>query len=303
MMSISAVTLSGYSLVRISGAERTDFLQGQLTQDIDQVSNEQSELAGWASAKGRLLMVTQVMAWQESYYLPVPTDISEALIQRFRMFVLRAKVDVELSDLPVIGLLGLEAEKRQNIGGLIVDEKPGATASNDEICISRFIGDPSRAWLIGAEKQTRTIIDAETLLQPDDKAWELSNIQAGLPVISQATSEAFVPQMVNLDLIGGINFTKGCYVGQEIVARTQNLGRIKRRMYRFGANSTLSVVPGSNLYGPQTSRGKIVATAKCDSGTELLAVIPIKESATQWFADEDRRQPLENLGLPYSIPE
>ena len=111
MMSISAVTLSGYSLVRISGAERTNFLQGQLTQDIDQVSNEQSELAGWASAKGRLLMVTQLIAWQKSYYLPVPTDISEALIQRLRMFVLRAKVDVELSDLPVIGLLGLEAEK------------------------------------------------------------------------------------------------------------------------------------------------------------------------------------------------
>lgn len=302
-MSTSAVTLTGYSLVRISGAERTDFLQGQLTQDLDRVTNERSRVAGWASAKGRLLMVTQLMAWQESYYLPVPTDISETLIRRFRMFVLRAKVDVELSDLPVIGLLGLEAEKRQNIGGLILDEKPGATASNDEICISRIIGDPSRAWLIGEEQRTRTIIDAETLPQSGDQAWELRNIQAGLPVINQATSEAFVPQMVNLDLIGGINFTKGCYVGQEIVARTQNLGRIKRRMYRFGVNSTLSISPGSNLYGPESSSGKIVATAKSESGTELLAVIPIKESAKQWFADEGRTQQLQNLGLPYSIPE
>jgi len=302
-MRINVVELADYSLIKISGDDRTSFLQGQLTQDLDCVNEQNSALAGWASAKGRLLMVTQLVAWQESIYLPVPTEIAEALVQRFRMFVLRAKVDIALPDSATLGLTGLSADRIVNIGELSLNRESDAVASNDKICIARVIGDSSRAWLIGEQQQLRTIVESENFEQSDNYLWDLQNIKNGLPVIRAATSEAFVPQMLNLDLIGGISFTKGCYLGQEIVARAQNLGRIKRRMYHFAADVPLSVSPGMNLFGPNNVTGKIVAAVPNEAGTDLLAVVPINKSSAQWFADEERTLPVENRSLPYSIPE
>ena len=302
-MSVTVAKLTAYSLLEINGAERTAFLQGQLTQDLDCVSSENSALAGWASVKGRLLMVAQLIAWQESIYIPVPTEIAGALVQRFRMFVLRAKVDIELSDLAILGLIGLHTDSTVNIGDLSLNPEPGAVASNDELCVSRIIGDSSRAWLLGEMQPIQSIIETEKLAPSDDQLWGLRNIQNGLPVVQAAISESFVPQMLNLDLIGGISFTKGCYLGQEIVARAQNLGRIKRRMYHFGADVALTVSAGMNLFGPNNVTGKIVAAAPNAAGTDLLAVVPIKESSAQWYVDEERTLPVENRSLPYSIPE
>jgi folate-binding protein YgfZ len=298
-MSIKVVELAAYSLLKISGDERTAFLQGQLTQDLDRVTGQNSALAGWTSAKGRLLMVAQLLAWHESFYLPVPTEIAEDLAQRFRMFVLRAKVEIELSDLALLGLIDLDTANPSNIGALSLDPEAGAQASNEALCVARVVGDLSRAWFMGETDRIRHVIATEKFGRADSPCWDLQNIQNGLPVIQAAISESFVPQMLNLDLIDGISFTKGCYLGQEIVARTQNLGRIKRRMYHFGADAMLAVSAGMNLYGPDNLTGKIVATAPNGSAMDLLAVVPIKESTGHWFADEERTLPVYNRGLPY----
>ena len=133
--------------------------------------------------------------------------------------------------------------------------------------------------------------------------WTIRNIRAGIPEIQRATSEAFVPQMLNLDLLGGVSFTKGCYVGQEIVARTQNLGRIKRRMHRFRSESEHRFASGELMYGPDKATGKIVSCSHDGHATELLAVIAIDSSDKQWFADEGGTLPVEQQLLPYSIPE
>ena len=124
---------------------------------------------------------------------------------------------------------------------------------------------------------------------------------AGLPGVTAATAEAFVPQMLNLDLLGAISISKGCYVGQEIVARTQNLGRIKRRMYRFRAPAD-DLEAGAMIHGPDGATGKIVATAASGDAAELTAVIPIGHAEGKWYVDEARRLPLERLALPYAIP-
>ena len=115
--------------------------------------------------------------------------------------------------------------------------------------------------------------------------------------------EQFTPQMLNLDLLGAISFTKGCYVGQEIVARTQNLGRIKRRLYRFRADSANDFEPGQLLYGPENKTGKIVSCARSGTATDLLAVIAIESAKSDWFAEAEYRTMLIQEPLPYSIPE
>jgi len=302
-MNIEIVKLIAYSLVKISGDERVTFLQGQLTQDLDCVTTQKSALAGWASAKGRLLMVAQLMAWQDSIYFSVPTEISTALVQRLRMFVLRAKVDIQLSDFSIYGLMGLTAGEPVNFGEINLHPDLSTVAADDRVCLGRVIGDSSRAWLIGETQRIETIVNTENIEHADAQRWELQNIQNGLPIIQAAISEAFVPQMLNLDLLGGISFTKGCYLGQEIVARAQNLGRIKRRMYHFASDTALSVSSGMHIFGPKNVSGKIVATAANGSGTDLLAVIPINDAGEQWFADEQRSLPVEYQSLPYLIPE
>jgi folate-binding protein YgfZ len=274
-----------------------------LTQDLNRVTDQNSALAGWASAKGRLLMVAQVISWQESIYLPVPKEVADALVQRFRIFVLRANVVIELSDLALLGLIDLPEGEIVNVGNISLIPESGVVASDKAFCVARVIGDSSRAWLIGEQQRIESIVKAQNITRSDEQQWDLQNILNGMPVIQTNISESFIPQMLNLDLIGGISFSKGCYIGQEIVARTQNLGRIKRRMYHFGVAPDLPLSVGMNLYGPDNVTGKIVAAVPGDSGTDFLAVVPIDESADQWFIDEERTHPVEHRSLPYSIPQ
>ena len=297
-----AFDLENQTLLRISGADRNKFLQGQLTQDVDALSPLKSALAGWTNAKGRLLFVSQLMAWNESIYLPVATDIAEQVAKRLSLFVLRA--DVQIDAPPELNLMGLftGAADPATVVGLEVPAEPGACRSSDSLCLARVVGDPTRLWAIGTPEVTAAM-QAKTNSLLSAGEWTIRNIRAGIPEIQRATSEAFIPQMLNLDLLGGVSFTKGCYVGQEIVARTQNLGRIKRRMHRFRSESEHQFASGELLYGPEKATGKIVSCIRDGDSTELLAVIAIESSGGYWFADEDRTLPVERQPLPYLITE
>jgi folate-binding protein YgfZ len=289
---INAYELDEYVILKISGADRRDFLQGQLTQDVGALSSEQSALTGWTNAKGRLLFVGQLIEWNDAIYLPLRAEIAAGVVRRLNMFVLRAEVSIELSDLRIAGLSG-QPGGPISIGGIELPADPGACRSTDAACLARVAGDPARAWLIG---------DAgESSSAENSNQWQRSNIFTGLPEITTGSSEQFTPQMLNLDLLGAISFTKGCYVGQEIVARTQNLGRIKRRMYRFRTETENAFEPGQALYGPDELTGKIVSCAREGAVTDLLAVIAIESAEKEWFADAERRTALDRKPVPYSI--
>jgi folate-binding protein YgfZ len=293
MNTISAVELCDYSVVRIAGADRREFLQGQLTQDIGEATPQQSVATGWTNAKGRLLCVGQLIDWHDAFYLPLPRDIAEGVARRLKMFVLRAKVTIDSPELGIAGLTG-RAGEAIGVGALELPPESGAVRASAERCVARVAGDPQRAWVIGA-------VPAADFQMTEPVEWQRSNIRAGLPEITAGSSELFTPQMLNLDLLGAISFTKGCYVGQEIVARTQNLGRIKRRMYRFRVESTEPFHPGQLLYGPDDLTGKIVSCASDDTATEILAVIAIKSADDEWFTDAKRSIPVTRQPLPYTI--
>jgi folate-binding protein YgfZ len=297
-----AFNIEDQSILRISGADRYTFLQGQLTQDVDSLTPRNSALTGWTTAKGRLLLVGQLMTWNDAIYLPVATDVANQVAERLSLFVLRADVQIDVP--PELNLMGLSAGAADpaTVDGLEVPAEPGACRSSDTLCVARVVGDPTRLWVIGTPEETAAIrATTNSLLSAGE--WTLRNIRAGIPEIQQTTSEAFVPQMLNLDLLGGVSFVKGCYVGQEIVARTQNLGRIKRRMYRFRAESEHSFTSGELIYGPDKATGKIVSCSHDGRATELLAVIAIDSAGGQWFTNEDLTLPVERQPLPYLITE
>jgi len=296
-----AAPLDDYRILVIGGADRVEFLQGQLTQDVTGIDTGRSALAGWTTAKGRLLAVGQLIRTADQLLWPLPADIVDAVQLRLGMFRLRAQVDISVADDPVIGLFGLDPDATAHIGRLSLGAQPGATAADGDIIAVRHTVDPTRAWLTGPPHQVRAVCAAAGFAPGGRDEWRRLDISAGLPTVIAATAEAFIPQMLNLDLLGGISFTKGCYVGQEIVARTQNLGRIKRRMYRFRAEPGVDLSPGATIHGPERTTGKVVLTARADDAVELTAVVAIDQSGGNWYADAANASKLETLSLPYTV--
>jgi folate-binding protein YgfZ len=294
------VVLPNLAVIRVSGPDRESFLQGQLTQDMRNLAQDGSLLAGWTSAKGRLMLVTQMFQWHDAVWLPVHADLADSVVRRLRMFVLRAAVSLDIADAQVFGTFSDTAlpDEIKEPDGLPVES--GACRASNLVCAARLIGDPARSVML-VDRQSplfSTRPDAE-----QQGAWTRANIRAGIPSIYAATSEAFVPQMVNLDILHGISFTKGCYVGQEIVARTQNLGRIKRRMLRLVCDSSPSLDPGTLIYGPEGTTGRVVSSVSHSGETELLAVIPLSHQADTFYADEAATLRLRRMPLPYELPE
>jgi folate-binding protein YgfZ len=238
----------------------------------------------------------------------LPRELIQPIAERMRKFILRAKVKIDDpgESLGVFGCHGVEALAQ---AGLPVPPE-GSTLEADGIAVAR-VGKGSRHWLVAAP----TRLDA---LQGDagqagrayagrvETAWRLADIQEGLPQVYGATSEAFTAQMLNLDLLGGISFSKGCYTGQEIVARTQHLGRIKRRLFRLRLPRTLGR-PGEGrpaVGRPAVGRpddwhigdavslsdgrqGRLTEVIENDTGSDALAVLNLEPQQTQEVAAAD----------------
>jgi folate-binding protein YgfZ len=192
------------------------------------------------------------------------------------MYILRAKAQAAVLDMPLTGLIGPAGE-------------PGGAQA------VRLHGQDTRHLLLGAAAARAGAVSSPR------SAWQLADIRAGLPAVLTATTGEFVPQMVNLDLIGGISFTKGCYTGQEIVARMKYLGRVKRRMLRFRTAGD-APPPGAALYASRGPVGKVVTSAPAESGSEFLAVVPLDDLPGPFCLDEAGTVPALRLELPYEIP-
>lgn len=274
---LHSIPLADHRVIAVTGPDRTAFLQGQLTQDIAAVRSDVTVMAGWADAKGRLLFAGHLFSTQaggdDALAMLAPADIAEALLKRLRMYVLRAKVQLSVLDQEINGVLGTPAS--------------GGTSH-----IIRILNQSDRHVVLGT-------VSSATPSTPGE--WQLADIRAGLPEITTATSGEFVPQMVNLDLLGGISFSKGCYTGQEIVARMKYLGRVKRRMLRFSAAGTPPAA-GVPVYAERGVVGKIVSSAATATGSEFLAVLVLDDLPGPFYLDEVKTRAIERLGLPYEVP-
>jgi folate-binding protein YgfZ len=287
----------GLGLIKVSGTDRQSFLQGQLTQDVDLLRPATPLLTGWANPKGRLRCLSWMVDWQDAIWLLMPAALVEPLIRQLTLYVLRADVQIAAAKIPV------SACNRALLAEL--PEFKGISSFTDiPAC---FTKDNYLALLPG------NLPDTALLLAPTDGSaavprlswaqWRHVNILAGIPSVWPQTSGEFVPQMLNLELLGGISFTKGCYVGQEIAARTQNLGRIKRRMLRFSTPGEARLEPGSSLYSDGAKAGQVVDAVSTAGQTDLLAVISLDKLQQTLTADAAGHSPLSREPLPYIIPE
>jgi tRNA-modifying protein YgfZ len=241
--------LNRYGLLSVTGADARAFLHAQLTNDIAKLPADRAALAGWCTAKGRLLATMLVIPSPEGFLLQLAKDLAPGVAKRLSMFILRSKV--KISD---------ESEAWAQYGLWEADLPVTGVAWQDG-AVTVSLGE--RRFLKIGRNLAQSCAESE-------ERWTLQEIRAGRPWISAATQDQFVPQMVNFEVIGGVDFRKGCYPGQEIVARAQYRGQVKRRMVHARAPAGVTLAPGQEFNG-----GTVVDVAPTDGGAELLTVVPV----------------------------
>lgn len=308
--------LGQFGTLRVSGEEAESFLQNLLSNDMREVSSSRAQLSSLNTAKGRLLATMLIWREGDDYLLQLPRMLCEPVRKKLSMYVLRSKVKITDASDEIISL-GLSGANAQKILRTHFGEIPQAplgciiTAQGSTINIS------STRWQINTSAAHATALWPELSrhAQPVGSAcWDWLNIRSGIPAILPKTQEQFVAQMVNLELIGGVNFKKGCYPGQEIVARMQYLGKLKRRMYLahldYPAHPDSSDAPqaGDELFSAEMegqASGMIVNAALAPrGGYDVLASVQSSSHNTQtlhWKSSQGAA--LKFLPLPYPLPD
>lgn len=287
-------------ILRFTGPDALSFLQGQISNDTRRLAQGQSLLAAYSSPQGRVLALMHLLPHSGGVIAILPRELLLPTLEALRKFVLRAKVKIDDAG-ELLSVAGLHVPGVQSL-------QPGYAEKKD-IEVAAVNRDPSRSWVIGAAEKLAEHGLAGDILQAGqiEHDWRLADIRAGLPQIYLATREIFVAQMLNLDLLDGISFSKGCYTGQEIIARTQHLGRIKRRLYRLQLPDGEWRI-GQPLRLADGRAGRLIEVIRSGGGCEALAVLNLAPGMIAADGDSgDGESALDapiaaaQLPLPYQI--
>jgi len=300
--------LNQFGILRIAGTDAQAFLQSLLSNDIREVNDAQAQRSSLSTAKGRLLATLLVWHSQGNYFLQLPHSIAPSIQKKLTMYVLRSKVVIDdVSDeLITLGVSGSAAGNAMHslVGTLPASTLACSTSPNSLVV---KVGDMRYQLYTHREQAEHLWQSMSAQAKPvGSPCWEWLDVRAGIPAIVPQTQEQFVPQMVNLDVLGGISFKKGCYPGQEIVARTHYLGKLKRRMYLAHIETTEPPQAGDELFSDDLegqASGMIANAAPSPhGGYDILAVIQSASQAAHtihWRSPSGA--PLQFSQQPYAL--
>ena len=291
------VRIAPLGVIRAAGADAASFLNGQLTNDIEKLGPAQARFAGYCSAKGRLL--ASFIAWKtptDDVLLACHASVLPATLKRLGMFVLRAKCKLSdaSAEVPLFGLAGTAAAS-------VIGDLPVWGRRDDGS--SQIVRLPDAAGVVRALVASPAAAPAEDLPLA---TWQWLEVQSGVPGIEAATVEQFVPQMLNFELVGGVNFQKGCYPGQEVVARSHYRGTAKRRTFLFDIDTVAA--PGQEVFhsaDPGQPAGLIANAAPRPDGAGTSALVEVKlialDGGSLHLGSPDGAV-LQRRELPYHVP-
>jgi folate-binding protein YgfZ len=310
--------LDNYAVISVAGEDNLEFLQNQFSNDVRLVSETQSQLNAYCSPKGRVLSLFRVVKQEDTYFLLLPRERLQPTLNRLKMFVLRSKVTLEdTSD--KMGVLGIAGEKATELVNKLViglPQEPDACGYAEGMSIIKIAGEPSRFLIVSAYEQLKTAWNQckqqfkQQALPASPRIWAYWNVQTGLPEVLDVHSDEFVPQMLNLHSLNAVNFKKGCYPGQEVVARMHYLGKQKRRMYLAHLDTDAAPQAGDNVYsqsnvsdeGMGQSVGKIVTTTPSPrGGFDVLVVMQIASVDNNDTILTQQNATLKFKELPYVV--
>ena len=305
------VTPAGLGLIRIAGDDAASFLHTQLTNAVEDLSADGARLAGYCSPKGCLQASFLMWRDAEGIVLQLSADIQPAIQKRLSMFVLRAKA--KLSDLSathgILGVAGDAAAGALAAAGLPAPQGALQTTSAEGVTVIRLAdADGAPRWQVVAPAD-RIASLRQALSGALDAAapafWDWLDVMSGVPRIATPTQEQFVPQMINFELIGGVNFRKGCYPGQEVVARSQYRGTLKRRMWRVHGEGEAPAA-AAEIFRPEEPGqpcGMIVnAAASPEGGWDALAELKIDAATGALRLGAADGPAVATRALPYAVP-
>lgn len=299
--------LSDLAVLEFQGADALTFLHAQLTQDVLHLSPGQARLGAYCNAKGRV-MATMIFWLPEhdtqSVRALVKADLVDALCQRLRMFVLRSKVSIQVLPLRVYGCMNTElfAAPALSDSATALQVHDNADSTQTWISSPHTSKKSTHAWLISAD----TLAEADTNSAP----WHIADMQAGLPWVDNSAYESYIPQTLNLDLIDAVNFRKGCYPGQEVVARSHYRGTVKRRMAYACTKPDIKLEEGEDWQAkdtflassPDSPCGRIINAALHEGQLHVLMEVQLADLAEGEFLAGGAQGPaLQVQALPYAI--
>ncbi len=303
-------TVADLAILRFDGADAASFLQGQLSSDVRALVPGALQLSSYNSPKGRMLasLVLARPAADGSYLAVLAADLAVGIGKRLSMFVLRARVSVGTGDLgrTLLGVTGTGC-RAAVAAALGVDLAPGF-AQQDDDRVTMALPD-GRILVELTHAHAPDIGEALALhaRHETSEGWSRAGVEAGVPLVTAATSDRFVPQALNWDALGGIGFQKGCYPGQEIVARMQYLGRLKERLYAFTATGAPPPA-GARLFAAafdDQACGTVVNSAALSAGGALLLAVVQRVAAEEDIVHVGAPDgpALTRRALPYPVPE
>ena len=292
---MSIEKLDHLSLLMITGDDALSFLQGQLTNDI-MLADKAWQYSGYCNPKGRLLALLSLWRHEDTVYALLDKSLTEAIIKRLTMYVMRSDVKIELTEHQCFGLV--EKQSINQITNIendiinLINHRHGIYSDGKEHILS--YGD---RFLYVTQNESFKPQSANK-----NSEWQSQNIQEGLPEVTALTTEMFIPQMLNLDILKGVNFKKGCYTGQEIIARMHYLGKTKQRMFvcDITNNENNTFAAGDKVYGDQSLK-KSIGNIVSIKGNTALAALRIEIAITDSFSLDENTSIKAISPQPYSL--
>lgn len=300
----SYIPLPEFGLMQVSGKQAAQFLQGQLTCDVSEVTATQSCLGALCDIKGRVHATFQLLFYHGAYYFLLPHCMVAHLMQCLQKYAVFSAV--QLADVTghwhIVGVMGSDVASLLQEQHLLPQLDCGAAVTSDQGISLRLAGSPARFVLLLEQRQSLSFIDA-SLPKGTVEVWQVCDIAAGIPTVYPQTQAQFTPQQLNYPAIGGVSFNKGCYLGQEIIARTHYLGQAKSRLYRMAFQARDSVLPGTPVCnGDNELQGTVINCAK-ERENSYQALICLQNQAISHtiYLNDSKGPILKRLELPYTV--
>ena len=302
--------LTPLGLIRATGEEVRTFLHGQFTNDLEQVTDHMSQISSYCNPKGRMLSIFRIFKRNEDYFLILPKDVIDITFKKLSMFKLRAKVDLHdvSGQFALFGVAGPEAQSALESLDIELPQKESDCVQVDGTAMIRLPSENVRSLFVANTETAASLCSqlSEILPLVTSRLWDLHDISCGIPQVTAHTSEVFTPQMTNLELIDGVSFSKGCYPGQEVVARTHYLGKPNRRMYKASITTEQAIEPGTNVFSAEEGNqalGKVVVSqmVSAEQASALIVLRTQKKDDPNLHIESADGPAISLQTLPYSL--
>jgi folate-binding protein YgfZ len=302
--SLLIIDLWATGLLCVSGPDAKKLLQGQLTCDLEEISESRTSLGAYCLPQGRMVSLFRIFLFQDSYYLQMPAAILQSTMDTLKKYAVffKAQIRDASEELVCLSVSGVTVSAKLSASGLQIPAAVNQAITQQNLLIIRLPGELPHFEIIGTAAAITLLRETLSNVRNGDyNDWELLNIMAGIPALTADTAGKLLPHDVNLPQANGISWNKGCYTGQEIIARMHYRGQLKKQMFRGRVQTGNPPLPGADIYTAENAAGTLVSTSlEAPDQYQILFLANIADAENgQLFLNPAKIDPIALLTLTY----